>query len=104
MFKKIEKFITGLGDFNHAFVTLLLMIIVSGTFILLANIEVAVYVSAIIGYGLSAFYYGKEHWTYIKLGELKSLNPNNWHKHDRRQTMFVWFVAAAYPIFLWNIF
>ena len=48
---------------------------------------------------ISFFYYGKEHRTYIKLGELNSLNINKWQRHDRRQTVLLWVGVWAYAFF-----
>lgn len=96
--KSIEKFINGLGDFNHLAIVSVVSFIVTGVLYIVGAFHLAAMVAAVLGFGFSCFYYGKEHWTYIKLGELKSLNPNNWHRHDRRQTIFVWIFAAIYPI------
>lgn len=89
MLKKIKKIISELGDFNHLFVGMLIMILVS------------VVAPLFLGYAatfVSAFYWGKEHWTFIRLGELKSLNPMNWSSHDRNQTLYVWAGVWGYTI------
>ena len=90
MMKRIEKFINGLGDYNHLFIGLVIMIAVFLTF---PNL---LYYTATF---ISAFYYGKEHRTYIKLGELNSLNINKWRRHDRRQTVLLWVGVWAYAFF-----
>lgn len=100
MLKKIEKFITSLGDFNHLAVVLLVQVIITGILYITGAFSLAPSAAAILGFGFSMFYYGKEHWTYIRLGELASLNPNNWQPHDRKQTIYVWLSAIVYPIIL----
>jgi|TARA_R110000796_G_C14549676_1_gene433695 hypothetical protein len=88
--KKIIDFINNLGDYNHLFIGLIIMIAVSFTFP-----NLLYYASTFI----SAFYLGKEHKTYIKLGELGSFQINKWERHDRRQTIFVWVGVWSYAFF-----
>lgn len=89
MLKILEKFIDGLGDFNHAFIGLIGMIIMS------LLIPFLVYPLAI---AFSFFYLGKEHWTYIRLGNLKSLNMMLWAPHDRNQTIYLWAAVWGYAV------
>ena len=100
MLKKLEKFINGLGDFNHLAIVSVVSVFVTVLLYIVGVSHLAPTVAAIHGFGFSCFYYGKEHWTYIRLGELKSLNPNNWQPHDRKQTIYVWIFASTYPILL----
>lgn len=89
MIKKIEDFISGLGDFNHLFVGLCVMVLVS----FLAPQFIA-YAAMFV----SAFYYGKEVGSHAKLGEIPALNPKNWASHDRNQTFYVWAGVWIYTI------
>ena len=86
---KIKTFINGLGDFNHLFIGMLIMIVVS---------VVAPLFLAYAATFISAFYWGKEHRSFIRLGELQSLNPMNWANHDRNQTFYVWAGVWGYAI------
>lgn len=86
--KKIEAFITSLGDYNHLFIGLLVMICCSIIPALLPFSATAV----------SFFYLGKEHRTYIGRGELKSLQMNKWSRHDRRQTILLWVGVWLYVL------
>lgn len=86
MLKYIEKFINGLGDFNH-------MVIGLGVMVVCSIIPALLPFAATF---ISAFYLGKEHRSYIHLGELGSFQINKWSKHDRRQTIFVWIAVWLY--------
>jgi hypothetical protein len=94
MLKKIEKFINSLGDFNHLFISMIIMIAVT-----IIQPNLLPYAATF----LSAFYLGKEHWTYIRLGELGSFNMMKWASHDRNQTLYLWFGVWAYAL-LFDIF
>ena len=86
---KIENFINSLGDFNHMFIGLILMVVCS-------------IVPALLPFAatfVSAFYFGKETGSYIsRFGELGSFQINKWSKHDRRQTIFVWVAVWLYTL------
>ena len=81
MMKHIENFINGLGDYNHLFIGIIIMFVVS-----VIQPSLLTHSATFI----SAFYLGKEHWTYIRLGELGSFNMFKWQPHDRMQTIYVW--------------
>ena len=88
MFKRIEKFITGLGYFNHMFIGLVIMVVCS-------------IIPALLPFAatfVSAFYLGKEHRNYIYLGQLASFQINKWSKHDRKQTILVWIAVWLYVL------
>ena len=94
MIKWTEKAIKWLGDFNHLFIGIVIMVIVS-----VIQPNLLPYAATFI----SAFYLGKEHWTYIHLGELGSFNMMKWASHDRLQTFYVWFGVWGYAL-LFDIF
>lgn len=92
----IEKWITSLGDWNHAFIVLIGIWPVAVIFHLLGfSFEQSMFLSST---AWSFFYYGKEHRTYSYGGRtlLNSLNPFFWEAHDRNQTFYV--VIVAYSI------
>lgn len=95
MFEKINNFIYRLGDFNHMFVGLVIMLLFSCLVFISKSFAPYLYFVATF---ITGFYYGKEHWTFIRLGELPSLNPKNWSKHDRNQSYYVWIAVWVYAI------
>ena len=90
---KIKTFVNGLGDYNHLFIGLVVMVCCS-------IIPALLHFAATF---VSAFYLGKEHRTYIGMGELRSFQMNMWSRHDRRQTIFVWVGVWLY-VLLFNLF
>ena len=94
MLEIMEKYINKLGDFNHAFIGLSVQIAIS---MICPNLLHYTATS------VSFLYLGKEHQTYIRLGNLKSFNFMLWQPHDRRQTIYLWIAVWGYP-FIFNNF
>lgn len=99
MLKKIEGFINGLGDWNHAFIVAVLFYPVSMIIQLIGFSEKQSYVLTMI---LLIFgYYMKEHGSSRhsnNLTEIQSLNPANWSDHDRKQTVYLSIVAVIMTV------
>jgi len=91
------KFIDGLGDWNHALIVGIGIWPLAGLLWLLGlyfktPFVVAMFASLLIW---TAFYYGKEHGIYRVSGFslIDSLNLILWEGHDRRQTIYLFFVG-----------
>ena len=101
MLNKIEEFITGLGVWNHAFIASI------GMWPMAVLIHLAngmSWISAVwVAHLLWSFgYFMKEQGTSqygTNLTEFEALDPRNWKKIDRDQTILVWVVTFALNLF-----
>ena len=98
------KFIDDLGDWNHAFIGVGSMFIISLIgFTGWAFITTIIYFMA---FALTFFYLGKEYQEHIRLGVLKAFYINLWTRHNRRQSIIVWsgvwLYAVIYDKFIFN--
>jgi len=96
----LNKLINSFGDWNHAFVATVSIFIISLLAFAGADIRLFLY---FVATAFSFLYLGKEHQSYIKLGEIGSFFINNWKRHDRRQTILMWVCVWLYA-FIFNKF
>ena len=82
MFDKFEKFVTSLGDWNHAFLAVFFVPAAAGV---LAALDV--YFGA--AFTISLAYYFRE------VTASGKYNPNDWGKHDRKQQVYLTMVSVV---------
>lgn len=100
MFSKIEAFITGLGLFNHAFVSLIAMAPLHLIFTAFGYENAEFIAASKMSFG---YYFREvtEAQAYRGLAGLDALNPMKWLAHDRNQQLIV-IVATFSAAFIFN--